>query len=298
MSFNKRCLPQIIFLLILHQSLWGQLPQTYIYSLDLDVNENKVILDNVQFLTDFNPSGYNNQPHFIDDESLLITSNWKNEDQTDVWLLDLTKHDITRITATDAGEFSPTIQSDGMNFSVIRQTFTDENDPIQVLWSYPLERSHGGKPIILDPSTVGYHTWLASDKVALYLVGDPSELIIYDTKTKATEHVAYNVGRALKTSSKEDLIFIQKTGSTNHIRKYNLGTHRSTLLTTSIDGQEDFDVLPNDFLIAGQGSKLMIHRPMLDHGWKEIKDLSSLGIISISRIASSSNRIAIVTTQN
>jgi len=296
MSLNKRYYTQIILLVLLNQMLWSQIPQSQIYTMDLKTNENKALLDNIQYLTDFNPEGYNNQPHFIDDDNLLISSNWKQEDQTDIWLLDLSKQNINRITATASGEYSPTVTSDGMNFSVIRQTQTEDDNPKQVLWSYPLDRSNGGKPIILEPSTIGYHSWLSPELVALFLVGEPHELVIYNIKMQTTEHIAYNIGRALKTSRKGDLYFIQKTGSTNHIRKYDPSTRRSSLVTTSIAGQEDFDVLSNGFLIAGDGSKLMIHRPMLDHGWKEMKDLSSTGIKSIARIASSNNRIAIVTS--
>ena len=296
MNFTLRYISQILILVFSQECIWAQLPQTHIYSLDLEANESKVMVDNVQLLTNFNAQGYNNQPHFIDSESLLITSNWKNEAKTDIWLLNLKSIEINRITATKAGEFSPTIESNGMDFSVIRQTMANDNSPIQVLWSYPLDRSNGGKPIILDPATIGYHSWLSSELVALFLVGEPNELILYNTKSQSSEHVTYNIGRSLKTTKKGELLFIQKTGTTFHIRKYDPSTQRSTLVTATIDGQEDFDLLPNGFLIAGKGAQLMVHRPLLDHGWTEIMDLSSLGIKNISRIASSNNRVAIVTS--
>lgn len=276
----------------------AQLPYCQIYTMQLKSHPSNVVLDQLQLVTHFHPQGYNNQPYFIDDSHLLIASDWQSRDHTDIWQLDLINHKLLRITATSASEYSPTVLADSLHFTVIRQHTDDPAHAIQVLWSYPIDRSHTGQGIVMEPATIGYHAWLTPHRVALYLVGDPNELIIYDTQTSTSEHIAYHIGRSLKTNQEGELFYIQKIGATLHIRKYDPSTKRSILVTTALDGQEDFDILPNGFLLAGYGSKLMVHRPGTDHGWHELLDLSTSGVGSISRIACSEHKIAFVTTSH
>lgn len=278
-------------------ALLAQLPSTQIYTIDMKANESKVLLEDISMITAFNPNGYNNQPHFIDNNHLLIASDYKAGDATDIWELDLADKLATRITATASGEYSPTIQADGFHFSVIRQTNANTAENSQILWSYPLDRSSGGKSIVLDPATVGYHCWLSDELLALFLVGDPQELVLYNIKTKSSEHIAYNIGRSLKTDKRGDLYYIQKTGSSGIIRKYDTSLKRSTFVTSTIPGQDDFEILPNGFLISSNGSSLMTFRPHIDQKWQVLKDLSPAGITKISRIAASQNKIAIVVSE-
>ena len=294
MIWERTCL--FIFLSLAVSMVHGQLPTTQIYTLDLRANEEKALVSNVKYLSSFNPLGYNNQPSFIDRETLLITTNFNASGLTDVYQMDLATNQLTRITATEESEYSPTMMPDGINFSVIRQEVTDAKSIPQVLWSYPIDRSSGGD-VEIDLTTIGYHSWLSPTEVALFLVGDPHELVIYNTETKKTSHVAYDVGRALKTDKKGDLYYVHKIASSWNIRKYSRSLERSSLVVRAIPEQEDFDILPNGFLISSEGSMLKTLRPGVDRGWQDLIDLKAAGINKISRIASTSNKIAIVTAQ-
>ncbi len=292
-----KCVPCIVLTLQLIMTTavsTAQLPATKLYKMDMKANEYKVLLSDLAYLTVFNPDGYNNQPYFIDDDHLLMSSDWESAEQTDIVHLDLASKEVIRITETRDGEYSPTIQPDGIQFSVIRQEAESSSNPSQVLWSYPLDRSSIGSALIVDPDNIGYHCWINTHQVALYLVGDPNELILYDLNTQDRYHIAYKVGRALKTDRRGELYYTQQVGSSVQLRKLDPTTMRSKIVTTPLEGNQDFDILPNGFLITSSGARLYIYRPLIDQEWQELIDLGSSGIRKITRIASSKNRIAFV----
>ena len=285
----------ILFIVVLMSTLGGnaQLPSTSIYTLQMRANEEKVLLDQPQLLTGFNANGYNNQPSFVDRNKLMITSDYKALGLTDIYELNLADYEVTRVTATEESEYSPTVMPDGINFSVVRQELDDSETVPQILWAYPLDKSTSGA-ISIDLDNIGYHCWLSDHQVALFLVATPSELVIYNTQTKTTSHVAYDVGRCLKTDKKGALHYVHKIASSWNIRKYNLILERSSLVARAIVDQEDFDILPNGYLLSAKGSVLHTYRPSVDREWQPLLDLKGAGITKISRIASTSDKIAIV----
>jgi len=285
----------ILYTLLICSTGVCQMPVTNVYILDLKANEQKVLLYNPKLLTAFNIDGYNNQPHFINDQELLITSNFKSLGLTDILLLHLDHSEISRITATEESEYSPTMMASGMDFSLIRQELDDSEQVPQVLWSYPLDRSEGGHQIIPDLVNIGYHAWVTHDKVALYLVGERSELLVYDTKNKTSTHIAYDVGRCLKVDRLNRLYYTQDVAGRNTIRRYDIYVGSSKHITEALDNQRDFDILPNGHLISAKGSQLFTYIPNSSANWSLVTDLSGAGINHISRIASSRGRLALVT---
>ena len=79
----------VLVQLLVAQSVFAQMPNTHVFSLDLLYNEQKVIVKEPKLLTAFNASGYNNQPHFVSDNTLLITSNYECLGLTDILQLNL-----------------------------------------------------------------------------------------------------------------------------------------------------------------------------------------------------------------
>lgn len=274
----------------------AQLPTSNIYTMSLRANEQKVLLDDLTYLTSFNPDGYNNQPYFINSNELIITSDFEAMGLTDILLLHLQNKEIQRITRTEESEYSPTLMKSGDTFSVIRQELDDSTPVPQVLWSYPLNREEFGNILIKDLDNIGYHSWITKDKVALFLVDNPSELLIYDVRTATSTHIEQEVGRCLKSDNKGNLYFVAKRNDENVIVKRDVYLGRSTDIIPVMNPQGDFDILPNGHLISGNGSILYSCNPSYSPVWKEVRDLSKAGIGSISRIASVNGKIAFVTT--
>ena len=127
-SFLAFLLPSLV--------IFGQLPQSNIYSFDYKLTNDKMVLSNGQYLTNFNPDGYNSQPSFINDNEILISSNHYDASQTDIIRLDLRRQKLTRVTATKQGEYSPTLTVDRRHFTVIREVLG--GDVNQRLWKYPI----------------------------------------------------------------------------------------------------------------------------------------------------------------
>ena len=237
----------------------AQLPNTNIMLFDLKVNEVKMILENPRVLTNFNARGYNNQPFFLDDKSLLITSDYQAKGLTDIYQLNLEDQTVLRISATDESEYSPTYMSESEEISMIRQEVVESGTVPQILWKYPANREHSGELLVDQYQNIGYHTWIDQDKVALFLVGQaesPHKLIIYDTKTQTEQFIAYNIGRCFKYDGAGGLIYLQKIGSSWTIRRFSIEGNVSKLIARSLPDSEDFDLLQNGDIVAAKEKKI------------------------------------------
>jgi len=284
-------------LFLIYSTVYSQLPDTQIFSMGLRANEEKVLLDDLTLLTDFNPGGYNNQPFFLTTEKLLITSDFKSLGLTDIWQLDLNSSEVQRVTATEESEYSPHLMPDNFSFSVVRQELDDTQPVPQTLWSYPLDQSGVGVEVIPNHRNIGYYLWMTEEKVALFLVGDQSQLLIHDLVRGTSTQIALGVGRCLKKDRYNILYYSVEEEEVHVLYRHDMYIGTSKRVTTLPPGTQDFDILSNGHLIAGDGMTLKTYDPLGPDDWKEVKNLNSLGKGRITRIASSSDRIAFVTSR-
>ena len=273
----------------------AQLPTNQIYIFKLRANEEKVLLSEPKLLTAFNPTGYNNQPHFINPDEMLITSDYMSKGLTDILHLHLKSKKITRLTATEESEYSPTVMPDNIHFSVVRQELDDSHPVPQVLWTYPLDRSDIGSRVIPDLQNIGYHLWLNENKVALFLVNDPSQIVVYDRRAHTQTLVASDVGRCMKKGKYGELIYSVKGTDSYHLMSFDPYQGKSTLLGPLPKGQVDFDILPNGHFMAADETVLLSWDSMTGGVWRPILDTKSMGVTKITRIASTSGKVAVVT---
>ena len=283
--------------LLMTTYLSAQLPSTNIYSLDLRANEQKVLLNNLKYLTDFNPAGYNNQPYFLDDNTLLITSDFESKGLTDILELDLAQKKISRFTLTEESEYSAIAMHDAATISVVRQELDDTQPVPQLLWGYPVNKDNFGRRLVDDLDNIGYYSWVTKDKVALFLVGETAKLILYDTRLQTQTPITDNIGRCLKTTKSGLLYYVKNEESTRVLMSYDIYIGRSRRVMDMTEVSQDFEILPNGFVITSKGAKLLIANPGIDQEWIEVIDLTSTGIKNISRIASTFGKIAIVTSE-
>jgi hypothetical protein len=262
-------------------------------------SEREFALDNPTYLTYFNPTGYNNQPMFVNDDELFIATRYPNQDQTDIYLLNLRRKTKSQVTETAESEFSPTLMPDLFSFSAVR---VEENGN-QRLWQFPTDRLDNGKPVFKYIDNIGYHHWINSRRVALFLVGqNTNKLAIADVSTDQTRDVVSNIGRCFKTMPRTgNLLFVHKVSPrTWYIKQINAYDEyaKGEIVAQTLPGSEDFLVLDDGTFIMGNGSKLFKFHPSYDNdkGWQEIADLKYYGIRNITRLAlSSNNKIAVVT---
>ena len=271
----------------------GQLPKTSITLFEIGV-EDENPLSNPQYLTGFNPDGYNNQPSFFDTDILYLTSDWKAKGQTDILKLNLKSKSLTKITDTSESEYSPNLTPDRQGISCINVPPGQTGEgQIQLLWKYPISRANMGDAISYDIENVGYHHWIDRTQVALFLVDDPNELVILNVLNGDITEIDKNVGRCFKVDKNGDLLYVHKAAHNIwYLKTYNLITGRKSIIGETKSGSEDFDFLEDGSLIMGKGSMLF---QMSDvGGWKEMMDLKQFGVEKITRLAIRNNKIAIV----
>ena len=130
-------------------------PKTKVYSFKLVEKGESYHFTNPRYLTGFNAEGYNNQPNFINDNTLYLTVQFPDDSQTDIYSLDLNRNQITRVTKTIEGEYSPTPVPSSRSFSAVRVEADGANT--QRLWQFPIDRKDNGQPIFEDITGIGYH---------------------------------------------------------------------------------------------------------------------------------------------
>jgi len=283
-----------------------QLPNTNVYLFDLEVKADSIFLfSNAKYLTNFNAQGYNNQPNFVTNNKLYISCQFPNDtSQTDVYCLDIETREKTRVTATFESEYSPTImpyqgeENELLHFSCVRVEADAKQS--QHIWEFPLSRSNNGRALFVDFDNVGYHAWLNSNEAALFLVGDPHQLVIADKREPGQIEVASNIGRCLQMVGRGNLAFVHMiSDKTWLIKKLNRRTYHPELVTATLPESEDFVVLPNETYLMAKGSKIYKFKKSIDIGWVEVVDLSYYNIQDISRMAINfeASKIAIVSRQ-
>lgn len=275
----------------------AQLPNTNIYLFEKkQLTDSIFLFSKPQFLTAFNLYGYNNQPHFINQDELYITAQFPNDStQTDIYSLNLTGNKLTRVTATADSEYSPTLMPNRTHFSCVR--VENDGDNTQRLWQFPVDRSSNGEPVFPLIKDVGYHHWINENLCALFIVDDPHYLIITDKSDQSTRQITSKIGRCFQELPNGNLAMVQKlSDKTWQLRELNLSTYKTTLIVNTLEGSEDFVCFPDGTFMMAQGSKLFKFNQQIDKYWVEVADFSFYGIRKITRLAvGGNNKIALVT---
>jgi Tol biopolymer transport system component len=142
--------------------------------------------------------GYENQPFFdADGRRVLFTAN-RDGKQTDIYEFDRESGRTQQLTRTVEGEYSPTIPATrpaapGLareGFTVVRV----EPDGTQRLWQFD-RKGQNPRVVLANVKPVGYHAWIDSDRLALYVLGSPSTLQLARVSGGTPEVVARDIGR-------------------------------------------------------------------------------------------------------
>ena len=267
-------------------------PTTDIYLARVRVEHGTVLIGPPVNIT--NRPGYDNQPSFTPDSKSILFTSVRADAQADIYRYDLSPRSTTRVTATPESEYSATVYGDGSRFSAIRV----EADSTQRLWSF---RMDGTDPRILFETIkpAGYHAWVDSTTVALFVLGRPNALVIADTRGGRVDTLARDVGRSLlRLPNGNGFSFLQhmpdSTWVLSAVDVRGSGPDRRTVtmpLTRMPNGADYVAWLAPAVAISGSGSKLLIWRGTAKAPeWHDLTDLSRYGLRQISRLALSPDR--------
>ena len=267
-------------------------PGTEIYLFDLSLEKDRITLVQSKNITD--RPGYDNQPFFHPDKTLLYYSAADTAGRTDIIEFNYATFSRRNITQTPEKEFSPTVTPDKKFLSGIIQ----RDDGKQDLGKYPID---GGTPLVLiDNLTVGYHAWENAQTLVLFVLGEPHTLHRYGVKDRTDKVVAENIGRSLHSIPKSTAIsFVQKTGDDAWIIKRLEKDGTSTELAKTLPGREDLTWTPDGRIIMSDGEKLFFIRPGKDATWKAVEINTSLPLKGITRLAvnAKGDKMAIVVSE-
>lgn len=272
----------IICFLLLSARVWTQ-AETEVYLFDLELGNGKPVLTNPKNIS--NNPGYDNQPSFWDDDSVLFASTRK--EQTDVLKFNVKEGSTSSwLTYTTAGsEYSPLRIPNKNAFSAIRL----DVDGLQRLYEYNVKTSES-TPI--TDLKIGYHVWFNDHiLVVTVLVDNRMDLMIIDLEKSTQKTVYKNVGRSLQIIPGTELVsFISKKSKIWQIMSLNPLTGVAKNITNVLGQEEDICWLDENTIITGAGKKLLSLDIGSDAVWETIIEFPQEEINNISRIAISPNR--------
>ncbi|MGZ5303477.1 MAG: TolB family protein, partial [Bacteroidia bacterium] len=203
------------------------LPDTDIFICDVELKNGKYSFTNLKNIT--SREGYDNQPSFIDNNTILYTS-IRQDKQADIYKYDLKTGKITQVTNTPEDEYSPTLMPDGKHISTVRV----EKDSTQRLWKFPLANPNDFSLVLRDVKGVGYHEWINDSMIALFMLGEPFTLQIANTKYNLKPQILDSfIGRSIQYDEKGTLFYLSKRDTNNwciknkYIKIYSEGLNKN-----------------------------------------------------------------------
>ncbi len=262
--------------------------ETDIYLLELDREGDQVVVTGPPLaITD--RAGYDNQPHFTPDGRILYTS--IRDGQADIYAYHPESGRRRRLTRTPESEYSPTPMPGTDRISVVRV----EADSAQRLWSFS---ASGDDPrvVLENIRPVGYHAWIGSDRVALFVLGDPPTLRVASVTTGAAGVVADGLGRSVQpVPGAAAVTFTQGVDGGWWLREY--GDRQDTIRTVArMLGPDEYHAwLPDRTLLTAHGTEILAYDPEA-RDWIPVVDLADAGVGALSRLAVSADgrRLAVV----
>ena len=231
--------------------------------------------------------GYDNQPAFMADERAVFYTSTRDDGQADIYRYDIVSRQTTRVTATPESEYSATYMPGTTRFSVVRV----EPDSTQRLWSFAMDGSDP-RLVLRTIKPVGYHAWLDSSHVALFVLGRPATLQVVQLGTERVDTIARDIGRSLSVAGPRSVSFVQRapdsTFTLNRV-DYDPATGRSRVQSGIAGlpaGAEYVVWTTQGMALTASGSKLFALRPgSVDGHWALVADFAGEGITHISRLA-------------
>jgi len=228
-------------------------------------------------------SGYNNQPHFSDDGSVVYYTRelpGDTEAQTDIAAYDTNTSKTRMVNNTLESEYSPTPIPGRNAVSVIQA------DLNQKQYLYAIDIASGEMELLLpDVEPVGYHVWVNDQEVAMFILGDSFTLQTARPGTPGATQIADNIGRSLRLHPDSgEILFVHKNSEPWNIAAFNPETASTRIVMPLFPGNEDFTIDANGTYWTGNGSKLYQRKPT-DTRWQLVTDYSSAGVGKISRLA-------------
>ncbi|HOX81989.1 MAG TPA: hypothetical protein PLJ60_01610 [Chryseolinea sp.] len=265
-------------------------PGTEIYLFDLKLSKDKITISNPVNIT--NHPGYDSQPFFHPNKPILYYASADTSGRTDILTYNYQTKESKRFTTTSEREYSPTVTPDKKFISCIIQRDNGKQD----LGKYPID---GGDAItIINNLTVGYHAWINDGLVAVFVLGEPQTLRLYNVSAGKDIWLADSIGRSLHLIPKtKTFSYVDKSSDSKYLIKRVTSINEIDVLAETLPNREDLAWTNDGRIVMSDGEKLFYLDTKTDKTWKPIDVISgSPPLKGISRLAinSTGDKIAIV----
>lgn len=271
----------IILHLLFTINVFSQLPSTDIVLGEVTQRGDDFKITNLKNVTA--RTGYDNQPFFSEDGNFFYFSSDRDGPQTDIYIFDLRKRSIERLTNTVESEYSPTPIPSMTSFSVVRV----DADSAQHLYRYLPD---GTNPVILYTGSekIGYHNWVDANRIIFYSLDETNSIRILNLSEQETTHIADNGGRSVHRIPEENSVsFTIRIDSLQwQIKKFDGAINKVETIADLPPGVEDYSWLNASTIVAGNKGKIyFFNLNKKENGWKLMADLSNTAFADFYRIA-------------
>lgn len=239
-----------------------------------------------------NNEGYDNQPSFISNETLVFAGN--NEGQTDISEYNLNSKIQKWVNQkTEGGEYSPQKFPSNNDVAAVRL----DTDGLQRLYRY--DAKTGKSSEIIKSLQVAYFAFYDDTKMlATVLDGDKMDLTLIDLASKTADTLFYNAGRSLQKVPKTNSMSYSLINGEGNLDLYllDMNSYESFFISELPIGIQDYVWINDTQIIVGSGNKLYMYDTLGETEWNRVASLEEYGIKSISRMAISPDgkKLAIV----
>ncbi|RFN57831.1 TolB family protein [Marixanthomonas ophiurae] len=256
---------------------------TEVYVMDVNPAYSGLEVFNLQNISD--NSGYDSQPSFIDNNTVVFACN--NNDQTDISVYNISSEEKSFFNPpTKGGEYSPVQIPNSNEITAVRL----DPDGKQRLYNY----NEDGKSTEAIPNLqVAYYAFKDQNTLlASVLAVDGLDLVLTNLQTQKVDTLKYNAGRSIhkvpNTKRTMSYTFLNEDGNYD-IYQLNIETLESFFVAELPIGIQDHIWLSESKLLIGSGNKLFLYDLFGNGEWQEVANLSEYNITNITRLALSPN---------
>ena len=239
-----------------------------------------------------NSSGYDNQPFFLNDETVVFAGNNKN--QTDIASYSISSEEKKFFNSpTEGGEYSPVQLPNSNEITAVRL----DPDGKQRLYVYD---EKGENREAIPNLQVAYYAFKDENTFLASVLGlDGLDLVKANLQTQKVDTLKYNAGRSIhkvpNTKKTMSYTYLNEDGNYD-IYQLNMQTLESFFVSELPIGIQDHIWLSDTKLLIGSGDKLFLYDLFGPGEWKEVANLSEHNITNITRMAVSPNgkKLAVV----
>ena len=232
-----------------------------------------------------NNEGYDNQPSFISNESVIFAGN--NDGQTDISEYNLTS-DLQKWvnSKTEGGEYSPQKFPSNNDVAVVRL----DKDGLQRLYRYDSKTAQSEE--IIENLQVAYFSFYNDKKMlATVLNGEKLDLVIIDLLSKSADTLFYNAGRSIQRVPQTNSMSYSLVNEEKNLDLYllDMNTKESYFVCELPIGIQDYVWINDTQILVGSGNRLYMYDTLGGSEWNRVASLEEFGIKNITRMAISPN---------